>query len=191
MDPPLSEHGRTTAQKLSERLAAEQIDSIWCSGKIRALQTAAAISLNHFEKVPSQVSALNEINHGCWEGKTKDEVIKQWPDDYAAWEKDPFLFAPPNAEPAISVVARAIPQMDYIVSQNFGKTAVVVSHKATIRLILCHYLGIPYARYRDCFELDRVSLSCLVFKDLKSAKLTLFNDTSHYKGEGYEEPVPS
>jgi len=188
-DLPLSEHGQAMAQRLSKRLSQEQIDSFYSSHKIRAIQTAHAISLPHVEMkgsklIPSQLSELGEISHGRWEGKTKDEVIKEWPDEYEHWEEDPCLFAPLGGENGLSVIGRAIPAMDNIIRANAGKTAVVVSHKATLRLIICHYLGLPYRQYRDSFDLDQASLTTLVFKNPTKAKLTLYNDTSHYQGYG-------
>jgi probable phosphoglycerate mutase len=178
-DNPLSDRGRGQAALLAERLAAEKVDAVYCSDKSRAMETADIICKPH-RLVAIASSDLREICHGRWEGRTKDEVVKEWPDEYAEWESDPYLFAPEGGEPAIEVVQRVIPFVRGIVRSSMGKTVVIVSHKATLRLVIAHYMGIPHRLYRDLFELDQASLSTLVFKRDNQAKLLLFNDTSHY-----------
>ncbi len=37
---------------------------------------------------------LREISHGRWERLTRQEVDEQFPEEAAAWESDPFTFAP-------------------------------------------------------------------------------------------------
>lgn len=56
----------------------------------------------------------------------------------------------------------------------------VVSHKATIRLVLCGLLGIDARGYRDRLDQSPACLNVLDFRDPVRARLTLFNDTSHY-----------
>lgn len=187
-DNPLSERGKEMAKRLSSRLESHQIDAFYCSQKKRAMETSFILAKPHMDAkgnagdylCPTQIGALNEIDHGRWEGKTKDEILKEWPDEYERWEEDPYLFAPDGGENGLSVVSRAVPAMDDIIRTNMGKTVVVVSHKAVIRLIIAHYLGIPHRNFRDCFDLDPASLTTLLFKKPTVAKLMLYNDTSHY-----------
>jgi len=188
IDNPLSERGLEQAAKLAERLKNEDIDSVYCSDKKRAIETAQSIiharkeNESYAHGCNLQIAPeLQEINHGRWEGRSKDEVIRDWPDEYEEWEQDPYLFAPEGGEPAIEVVQRVIPLMRRIIKENHGKTALIVSHKATLRLIIAHFLGIPHRLYREHFELDQASLSILMFKNEQQGKLMLFNDTSHYR----------
>ena len=48
---------------------------------------------------------LREISHGRWEGLTRAEVEERYPDEYAAWEEDPFTFAPEGGESGVAVLA--------------------------------------------------------------------------------------
>ena len=84
---------------------------------------------------------LREISHGHWEGLTRREVEETYPSEYAAWEEDPFTFAPAGGESGVSVLARALPAIREIVTSHVGERVVVVSHKATIRLLLSSLLG--------------------------------------------------
>ena len=56
----------------------------------------------------------------------------------------------------------------------------VVSHKATIRLLLSSLLGFDERGYRDRLDQAPACLNVLDFKDAVRARLMLFNDTSHY-----------
>jgi probable phosphoglycerate mutase len=56
----------------------------------------------------------------------------------------------------------------------------VVSHKATIRLVLASLLGIDARGYRDRLDQAPACLNVVDFKDPVRARLMLYNDTSHY-----------
>ena len=56
----------------------------------------------------------------------------------------------------------------------------VVSHKATIRLIISSFLGFDARGYRDRLDQHPACLNVLDFRDTVRARLMLFNDISHY-----------
>jgi len=56
----------------------------------------------------------------------------------------------------------------------------VVSHKATLRLIISSLLGFDARGYRDRLDQAPACLNILDFKDSVRARLMLFNDISHY-----------
>ena len=78
------------------------------------------------------------------------------------------------------VMARALPVIREIVISHPDQTVAVISHKATIRLILSSLLGIDARGYRDRLDQSPASLNILDFKDPVRARLMLFNDVSHY-----------
>ncbi|MGZ5025128.1 MAG: histidine phosphatase family protein, partial [Chthoniobacterales bacterium] len=123
---------------------------------------------------------LREISHGHWEQLTRREVEERFPEEAAEWEKDPFTFAPEGGESGLAVTARALPVLLELVRQNIGATILVVSHKATIRLLMSSLVGFDPRRYRDTLDLKPASLSIVDFREPACARLTLFNDTSHY-----------
>src|SRR5204862_1446058 len=89
-------------------------------------------------------------------------------------------FAPEGGESGVAVLARALPAVRDIVTRHPGECALVVSHKATIRLVLCSLLGIDARGYRDRLDQAPACLNVLEFRDPVRARLMLFNDTSHY-----------
>jgi probable phosphoglycerate mutase len=78
------------------------------------------------------------------------------------------------------VLARALPAIRDIVTAHTGERVLVVSHKATIRLVLSSLLGFDARGYRDRLDQAPACLNVLDFKDAVRARLMLFNDTSHY-----------
>jgi broad specificity phosphatase PhoE len=126
---------------------------------------------------------LREIGHGHWEGLTRREVESQFRDEYSAWDADPFTFAPAGGESGLSVLARALPVIREIVVGHPGQTVLVVSHKATIRLLLASLLGFDMRSYRDRLDQAPACLNIVEFKDPVRARLMLFNDVSHYARE--------
>jgi len=107
-------------------------------------------------------------------------VEEQFTDEYSAWESDPFAFAPVDGESGISVLARALPVIREIVVSHKDKNVLVVSHKATLRLIISSILGFDGRGYRDRLDQAPACLNILDFKDAVRARLMLFNDISHY-----------
>ncbi|HVO20609.1 MAG TPA: histidine phosphatase family protein, partial [Anaeromyxobacter sp.] len=67
-----------------------------------------------------------------------------------------------------------------------GRTVLVVSHKATLRLLLSSLLGIDPRGYRDRLDQSPACLNVVDFKDPVRARLMVFNDVSHYAGRPRE-----
>ena len=179
VDVLLSDAGRDQARRLGRRLARESIASAFASPMSRTMETARLVVEPHGIAV-GPVDGIREIAHGRWEGMKREEVESAFPDEYARYESDPFSFAPSEGESGLQVTARALPALLKIVDQHRDQCIVVVSHKATIRLLLSTLLGFDPRKYRDRLDQSPCALNILDFKDVAHARLTLFNDTSHY-----------
>jgi probable phosphoglycerate mutase len=175
----LSEDGRWQAARLGSRLQREDVKAVYCSPLSRTVETATIIS-GRCGLTPVTVDGLREISHGRWEGLTRREVEERYRDEYLAWEEDPFTFAPEGAESGVAVLARALPAIREIVTRHPGERVLVVSHKATIRLLLSSLLGIDARGYRDRLDQAPACLNVIDFRDPVHPRLMLFNDTSHY-----------
>ncbi len=178
-DVDLSDEGRRQARGLSERLASEKLAAVYASPMKRTRETAAIVAKPH-DLEPIIDAGLREIDHGRWEQQTRKEVEAKFPDEYTSWEGDPFNFAPEGGESGLSVMARALPVLRGIVVKHPNATVAVVSHKATIRLVLCSLLGIEPRGYRDRLDQAPACLNVVDFKDTVRARLMAYNDTSHY-----------
>jgi probable phosphoglycerate mutase len=178
-DVELSDEGRAQVEHLARRLADDKITAVYCSPMRRTVETAAILARPH-GLTPIPREGLREIHHGRWEGMRRPEVEAQYPDEYAEWEADPFTFAPAGGESGLNVLARALPVIREIVLQHAGENVVVVSHKATLRLLISSLLGFDARGYRDRLDQSPACLNVVDFKDPVRARLMLFNDVSHY-----------
>lgn len=176
----LSEEGRAQVQCLAERLATERIAAVYCSPLSRTVETAGILAAPH-GLTPLHRDGLREISHGRWEGLTRREVEERFGGEYESWEADPFTFAPVGGESGVSVLARALPVVREIVVAHPGQNALVVSHKATLRLLLSSLLGFDARGYRDRLDQSPACLNVLDCKGPVQARLMLFNDVSHYQ----------
>jgi len=180
-DVLLGPAGEDQAQKLAQRLSHSDIAAVYCSPMKRTVRTAEILAAPH--KLPLKpLEGLREINHGHWEGLTRAEVEEQFVGEYENWSADPFTYAPPGGESGLAVLNRSLPHMRDIVEAHAGQTVLVVSHKATIRLLIGAYLGFDLRRYRDNLDQQPCCLNVLEFTVAKpiKARLSLFNDISHY-----------
>lgn len=187
IDVLLSETGRNQARLLGRRLAGEKICAVYTSPLARTVATAELIAEPHQLPV-TRLTELREISHGRWEGKTRAEVEREYGEEYQHWENDPYTFAPAGGESGLEVTARALPALLKLVERHDGKPFVAVSHKATIRLLLSSLLGFDPRKYRDRLDQSPAALNVLDFKDVTQARLTLFNDVSHYESEVPDVP---
>jgi broad specificity phosphatase PhoE len=186
-DVPLSDEGRCQAARLAARLRSEPMAAVYASPMGRTIETARILAEPHGLEV-RQREGLREISHGHWEQMTRAEVDEKFPQEAAEWEKDPYTFAPAGGESGLAVTARALPALIELVRSHPGGNILVVSHKATIRLLLSSLLGFDPRRYRDNLDQSPAALNIVDFKDLTRARLTLFNDTSHYAEAGLAIP---
>jgi broad specificity phosphatase PhoE len=178
----LSDEGRSQAAHLAERLAHEKLAAVYASPLSRTMETARILAAPHGLAIAERPE-LREISHGRWEGLTRREVEERFGDEYASWETDPFTFAPAGGESGVSVLARALPALRAIVEAHPGGTVLVVSHKATIRILLSSLLGFDARGYRDRLDQSPACLNALDFRGPVHARLMLFNDISHYQGQ--------
>ncbi len=181
-DVPLSEHGRDQVVHLAHRLSEFPPAAIYASPMKRTVETAEILAEPHrSSNVAVQPEPrLREIDHGRWEGLTRREVESRYPVEAGMWIADPYTFAPVGGETGRAVAARAIPAIKEIVAAHPGDLAYVVSHKATLRLIIGYYLGIDLSGYRDRLDQRPACLNVLEFKNPDEARLALLNDVSHY-----------
>jgi probable phosphoglycerate mutase len=178
----LSDEGRAQVRSLARRLASEKISAVYCSPLGRTIETATILAEPHgLPLVPRD--GLREISHGRWEGHTRHEVETRFPNEYAAWEADPFTFAPEDGESGVGVLARALPVIREIVVAHAGQKVLVVSHKATLRILLSSLLGFDARGYRDRLDQSPACLNVVDFSSPVRPRLMLFNDVSHYQDQ--------
>ncbi len=106
---------------------------------------------------------LKEIRYGEWEDKTADFVKQHHEEDYIRWMTEPAWNPPTGGETAVQVASRASLVIGEIEEKYTNGNVLLVSHKATIRIILCSLLGIELGRYRDRIDMPAASISVIKF----------------------------
>jgi len=178
----LSDDGRSQVAQLAERLSGLKIAAIYASPLGRTIETAQILAQPHGLEIVKR-DGLREISHGHWEGMARKDVESRFPAEYSAWEADPFSFAPEGGESGLAVLARALPVIREIVVAHEGANVMVVSHKATLRILMASLLGFDPRGYRDRLDQAPACLNVIDFKDPVRARLMLYNDVSHYQKE--------
>lgn len=147
LDPELTAEGLAMARAFRDCHSRKPWRAIYASNLRRAITSAQPLcEAVGFE---TQVRAeLNEIAYGKWEGQTRETVAHEYHDDYVSWLADPAWHAPTGGELAITIARRGMQVIDEIKQQHADGNVLVVSHKATIRIMLCALLGIDVGRFR-------------------------------------------
>ena len=81
VDVLLSDAGRDQARRLGKRLAPEPIAVAFASPMQRTMETARLAIAPHNVGV-TPIDGLREIAHGRWEGKTREDVEREFPEEY-------------------------------------------------------------------------------------------------------------
>lgn len=177
LNPDLTTEGQQMAQAFADRYQSFAWQAVYVSPMKRTIATAKPLcdALNLKMEIRD---GLREIEYGQWEGKTQAEVKAEFSEDYVHWLTEPAWNPPTGGETSIQIASRANLVMAEVEEKHTTGNVLVVSHKATIRLILCSLLGIDLGRYRDRINLPVACVSVIRF-DVHGPMLMKHGDRSH------------
>ena len=178
-DVPLSAEGRAQAAMLGENLAVDHVDMIYASDLTRAMETAAPLAQRFGLEVISDPQ-LRELNFGAWEGRNFNDVNAENPNAMKNFYTDPEQADIPESEPFPEFQRRIAGRVREIVAQERGKRIVIVSHGASIRILLADLLSMPIRSIWHLSQLN-TAVNKIRFEDDGFAVVTLMNDTSHLR----------
>jgi probable phosphoglycerate mutase len=186
LDPDLTAEGQEMAQSFAEAYKTQSWQAVYCSPMKRTIATAKPLC----EAVGIEIQlrdGLKEIHYGEWEGKTQAEVKEQYAEDYMRWLTEPAWNPPTGGETSVQIASRASLVITEIEQKYPDGNVLVVSHKATIRVLLCSLLGIDLGRYRDRIDMPAASVS-VVKLDVHGPMLQILGDRSHMSAELRQRP---
>jgi broad specificity phosphatase PhoE len=93
------------------------------------------------------LKALREMNMGCWEGLTYDEVKEQYPEQIEKKFADFINYRIPGGETIPEVENRVFNQLDELLQTHRGKHLAIVAHGGINMLILCRALQVPATNF--------------------------------------------
>lgn len=145
-DAPLSARGIQQAERVRDFVvgnsSARPPTAVYCSNRSRCIQTATVVA-GPFDLVPEFVGGLSEIDFGCWENLTFDQIKARWPKDLSRWMASPFHFSPHGGETLPDLRDRAVAAYERIVRDHEDETVVIVAHGGVNRILLTHVVGMP------------------------------------------------
>lgn len=162
IDAELTEQGAAMAQAFADEYKPLKWEAIYCSPLKRTRATAAPISKATGLELEIR-EGLKEGDYGKWEGKSKDEVSRLFTDDYQDWMTEPAWNSPAEGETAVEIRNRAMAVIAEIEEKYTDGNVLVVSHRTTLRIVLCSLMGIDLGRYRDRLDYPAASLSVVRF----------------------------
>lgn len=148
LDPELTPEGQQMAEAFAQAYRDHPWTAIFVSPMKRTIATAKPIC----EAVGLEMQlreGLKEIRYGEWEGMLPEEVNAKYHDAYIRWLSDPGWNSPTGGERGVDIANRAARVIHEIQQLHPEGRVLVVSHKATIRIMICDLMGIDVGRFRD------------------------------------------
>lgn len=176
-DIPLSQAGVEQARALAKRLAGERFAAFYASDLERAYTTARILAEPH-GAVIHKVPELREINFGDWEGLTREEIIRLYPELSRQWWSRPADTRLPGGETLGEVAARVVNALREIAARHPDDQVVVAAHGGTIRAGIARLINMDLNQYWRLRQ-DNTALSIVELFAPDRAQLLLFNDTCH------------
>lgn len=136
IDPELTPEGHLMAQAFADAYSSQTWAGIYVSPMQRTIATAKPLC--DAVGLAMQIKdGLREIDYGAWEDREQEDVKLHFGQDYIRWLTEPAWNPPTGGETAVQVASRALPIITEIETQYKDGNVLVVSHKATLRIILC------------------------------------------------------
>lgn len=171
----LSVLGRKQAIVLAKRFADIELSQVITSPLLRTWETSKAVA--DLKNMPLQKEEqILETNHGEWEGKHKDVILKRWPDLYQKWNKFPSGVQFPGGEHFLDTQKRVIKWWKDITGNNSGDI-MVITHDNIIRIIIANVLNMKLNRIWK-FHLQPTAVTLVEVQD-ETIRLAYLNDAKH------------
>jgi alpha-ribazole phosphatase/probable phosphoglycerate mutase len=138
LDVGLSPTGLASAERLADGLRPVELDAVYVSPRLRAVQTATALGGSRVVD-----DRLRELDFGQFDGRTYDEIEREHPEFFRSWMETPTLVRFPGGESYAELRERVSVALDDIVTASNDKTVALVSHGGVIRAALAIALGLP------------------------------------------------
>ncbi|MEB3272220.1 MAG: histidine phosphatase family protein [Prochlorothrix sp.] len=157
-DLDLSEQGRRDIQAIAPLVRALPLDHVFCSPRRRALTTAQLLDLPVTVTVDDR---LRELDFGCFEGKTPQELAQNTA--FQQWYREDNPIVPPTVESFEVVADRAQGFLTEIAGLAAGQY-LAIAHGGLLRILLCSgVLGMPATAYRR-LKMENGRLAAIVWE---------------------------
>lgn len=178
MDSSLTELGELQASRLGQALSQVRFDLIYSSPSYRTVRTAEIIRGDR--EIPILTDArLREIGMGSWEGRLASDIREEWPEEYHAYWNIPALYRATNGGETFHEVAeRVVAFLHELLSNNEGKTILIVTHTVTLKFIMGYFESRPLERICEPPFIHPTSLSQIAIQN-GAWSIKKYGDMSH------------
>lgn len=159
VDIPLNDTGKRQAAVLAATVAENPPDLIVSSPLSRAHDTARIVGGASGLEVRSDEAFL-ERGFGRWEGLKGEEIRRQWPEEHADWRAHRTVRGL-DVEDRPDVGARVAAACRQLITENTGRTIMVISHGAAITLGITALLGLDTNGFRGLGGLENCHRSVI------------------------------
>ncbi len=164
-DLDLTELGHKQGEKTAQYLKDKGIDVIYSSDLIRAYNTAKYLGdLIGIEPIKTQ--ALREIFAGEWEGRELKDILENY-QNYYIWLNDFGNVRCDGGESTLELQKRIEAELIRIAGENEGKTVMIATHAAAIRVMSCIWLGIELSQAKDLSWVTNASVTDVTYDNGK------------------------
>ncbi|WP_333650932.1 histidine phosphatase family protein [Lacrimispora sp.] len=176
-DIPLNDTGRRQAGQLAEGMDSRLVSHIFSSPLSRAMETAKEISKRQGVEI-GLLPQLKEVEFGKWEGLTWEEIQERYPKEFAHWQINPAVAAPPGGETRAEIISRCKWSINEILRVTGGREdAAVVSHGATVAYLVSCMVS---DQDEETIIPGNASITTIYYNPLtEDFRLMENNDTSH------------
>lgn len=163
-DSDLTVRGEEFSFALARFIEDEKLNDlkVWTSQLKRAMDTGQYLKGVTIERW----KALNEMDHGIYDGMTRDEIKKMDPEEHKVLEEHPFNYRYPGGESYSDVCARLEPVIMELERQS---NVLVICHEAILQCLMAYFLdhssgelpnlSIPF---HTVFKLTPIAYGCRV-----------------------------
>jgi 2,3-bisphosphoglycerate-dependent phosphoglycerate mutase len=160
-DIGISDRGRVQAETVARQLVTTQPSALYCSGMLRARETAAPIAISC--RLDAQIiEDLHERRMGIMSGMARLEGWPAYETTKSRWMAGDLDATHEGAETYRQIQDRVVPPFLRIADGNQRKTVVVVAHGVVIRVLMATLVdGLSHA------DFDRIGIEFVAVNDLR------------------------
>jgi broad specificity phosphatase PhoE len=171
-DLALTEKGIQQAQSVHKQVKDISFEAVYSSPLQRAVNTAG-IASGRDDIITDE--HLIEADFGNWEGKTKEQFIKENRGLWDNWLNDPLNSpAGGTGESASDIIGRVDKFFNSVHKKHPSGNIMVVAHNGVNRLYLAHKLGMDPKHYRKLVQ-DNSSITIFTLDDENELTLVRLN----------------
>lgn len=174
---PLNENGLAQAFATAAALKNEKLECVYTSPLGRARETAEIIA-NAGSFCLKIEKRFNNMSFGAWEGRKKEDLEREFPEEWQTWMTRPEDLRLAGAETFDDAMDRSVAALNELTEVHRGGAFALVSHRGLIKPLICGILGMA----KPCFwkiYIDNGSISMLRHSREQGYTLTELNRTCH------------